>query len=655
MKKLIISALAALCVCGVQAKTLTPSLKLDNSGRFEVSNTRADAAAHEAFRAPESRDAKNLKFTLAGECLDDALSFSDVPTTAFKHMGFEFNAEYATQFAGNQITGVSICTGINSTTRRNSITAATVYLTYDIEEEPFYSQDVTIGTNAYTFYDFTFDKPYTIEAGKAVFVMYKFQTKSRNDYYIVYDGLYHDTDEGGWCGYEVNGKVMWDNISPYYGFIPMMITITGDNLPGNGAAIWGASAPSYVVPGQTFSAQIGILGQGANAVNSVEVTTTVGSKQFVETVSLTNALEFGQRGVITVTNLSTSESGFDVPVKMEVTKVNGMANVASNPSYASSLMCFAKEAGYTRNIIVEEGTGTWCGWCPRGIVLMEALREKYTDGSVALVAVHYGDEMQVKDTEGVIATYMSSFPTALVNRSEELDFSMSNFETVYNYFRSLPAASAVTAKAEVDDQDTKVTVKGTTRFALDSKGIANRFALAFYLTEDGMGPYNQNNNYAGGRYGKLEPFDGLPSSTPVVYNDVARALNGFPGIENSVPANIVAGQEYEYSYELPLTNVTSQKFNVVAMVIDGRSGEVINTTVTPASKNSGVTSAVAADDAAVVTAARGTVSVSGATAPVAVYTTDGRCVATAAGDCTLSLGHGLYIVRTGATVVKVNL
>ena len=46
-------------------------------------------------------------------------------------------------------------------------------------------------------------------------------------------------------------------------------------------------------------------------------------------------------------------------------------------------------ATYDRVTVVEEGTGTWCGWCVRGIVALEYMRENYPDKFIG-IGVHYG-------------------------------------------------------------------------------------------------------------------------------------------------------------------------------------------------------------------------------------------------------------------------
>lgn len=37
-----------------------------------------------------------------------------------------------------------------------------------------------------------------------------------------------------------------------------------------------------------------------------------------------------------------------------------------------------------RNVVVEEGTGTWCGYCPRGTVAIKRMNEKYPDQFIGI-------------------------------------------------------------------------------------------------------------------------------------------------------------------------------------------------------------------------------------------------------------------------------
>ncbi|HMU04141.1 MAG TPA: hypothetical protein PJ990_10970, partial [Saprospiraceae bacterium] len=69
----------------------------------------------------------------------------------------------------------------------------------------------------------------------------------------------------------------------------------------------------------------------------------------------------------------------------------------------------------SRAVLVEEGTGTWCVWCPRGAVFMDKLSAVYK-GLFIPIAVHNGstDPMLVPEYNTFMA--FPAFPNSKVNR-----------------------------------------------------------------------------------------------------------------------------------------------------------------------------------------------------------------------------------------------
>ena len=57
----------------------------------------------------------------------------------------------------------------------------------------------------------------------------------------------------------------------------------------------------------------------------------------------------------------------------------------------------ATVASHYKKVVAEELTGTWCGWCIRGIVTFEEMKAKYPDTFIA-IAVHGGSDV-MKDEE----------------------------------------------------------------------------------------------------------------------------------------------------------------------------------------------------------------------------------------------------------------
>ena len=71
---------------------------------------------------------------------------------------------------------------------------------------------------------------------------------------------------------------------------------------------------------------------------------------------------------------------------------------------------------FKKRVLVEDYTGTWCGWCPRISYAIEKLEEQ-TDDAV-IVAAHQGDPMQFSLINNLLNAFnITGFPTAIINRA----------------------------------------------------------------------------------------------------------------------------------------------------------------------------------------------------------------------------------------------
>lgn len=240
---------------------------------------------------------------------------------------------------------------------------------------------------------------------------------------------------------------------------------------------------------------------------------------------------------------------------------------------------------YPRRMVVEEGTGTWCPWCVRGIVGMEYMARTYPDNFIG-IAVHSRDEMDYEEGYGLEYLF---FPSAYFNRSTVLDPTSDTMEEFLKYQSGLTtnAMVKITSLCYSDDQ-TQLTVASTTRFAFDQSGADYR--LAYVITEDTVGPYWQANGYAGGELGEMGGFENQPGWTSVIYNDVARGIYpSHDGVEGSVPATIVSCTDYEYEYTIPVPRNCDDYSNLKLTILlyDAKTGEIVNAdrVVCPEGKN----------------------------------------------------------------------
>ncbi len=243
-----------------------------------------------------------------------------------------------------------------------------------------------------------------------------------------------------------------------------------------------------------------------------------------------------------------------------------------------------------RNVVVEEGTGTWCVWCPRGGVMMDYIAENYR-GLVVPIAVHNGNSnpMRLTAYDSEFSKLLSGYPGGLVEREQDIDPLLGdpNFEKSLIEHLTWPAKATIIHDAEWMDNIRRVTVRTYVRFLEDMNGD---FGIAVVLTEDGVrgtsSGYAQANAYSGGARGPMGGYENLPDPVPanqMVYNHVARALlGGFKGVAGSVPAQNPAGSLVTYE----LSGVVSPSYNInnmhaISMLIDRSTGRIINAVSTP--------------------------------------------------------------------------
>lgn len=617
-------------------------------------------------------DEKSLDFSLAFEAYT-ALKMNNPQTGAAMPVGskfyqaFEMSAANRKLYAGKTITSINICAPVNDKLSSkdawvNDITTVRVFMTHDLNGEFFYDQKGTLGKVGFEQYKITLDTPYVIEEDKPLYIGYYAKIQSTRDYYLVIDGVPRESLDGGYCAV-VKGSTapVWQNIANQNGNLCIGATIEGEGLPENGVSMYGIELPTYVEPGQPFTFDVGFVGAACNDAQSVEIEYTIGG-QAPESLTIPfdekNYLGFNELAIYTIKNVICNEQGSSIPFDVKITKVNGQPNVSTDNKASGDFQCFEKKLGYTHRYVVEEATGTWCLWCPQGFVMMEYLKEKYPEQFIR-VAVHGGDEMAVNSTSSVITMFGGSYPSAMVDRTYDCMLGYSGVDVnaeLTNYYeanKDIPAIADVDLKVNVEAGAKKVSIPTTVKFAADGAN-ANRYRLAYYVVENNVGPYDQRNNYAGGSMGAMGGWENKPNPASTIYEDVARNLVGtVTGLANSLPGTIKAGEAYDYTGSASITNVVNDEFIVVAMVIDSNTLRILNAKQVTAYKSSGVESVVGETAEVRVRGAQGAVLIDGDYASASVYSVSGQLVATSAGEASISLPAGIYIVKADGVVAKV--
>lgn len=283
-------------------------------------------------------------------------------------------------------------------------------------------------------------------------------------------------------------------------------------------------------------------------------------------------------------------------------------------------------------VVAEELTGSWCGWCVRGIVALEETKKAHP-GQFIAIAVHGNDFLESPEYTDYIAGLIGSsgYPNSVVNRDRNTAGDPEYIPVRFEQKASAPIEGYVTLETGGEDG----LYEATAQVALNSNGLDGRYRMAYAIVEndvyeEGNSNYVQHNSYAGGANGEMGGYEDLPEYVPDFhFQDVARGTIGDPsGIEGSLPLRMDAGREYvtTESFTLPETVLNVDNVYIVAMLIDTRSSGIVNADMAK----------LTADDPAGIAGP----GVNTEPERVEIYTVDGRRVAEG------SLVPGIYIRRT---------
>lgn len=574
----------------------------------------------------------------------------------------QFSEEIVNALDGKKIDRLAVIAPALMTSKKLDMT---LFITYDLEADPvaeveFTSSGCPVDNQGYIksikYEVVDLPESFTIEAGKPFYVGYSAATVKKGDYAIAFDGVPY---EGLGLVYTCKeNKYEWMDGTSELGAACVFISL--DEMPNDMVRVVESTVPAQAPDGGTLDADITFINLGGNDVTSLTTATLIGEQEpfsFTADKGSKTLYKPGNNGAVPgdvaprsiglalIQGAPISSIGI-LPISIAAEKINGNNNNWTPNNVTGSLVVLKEGTGYQRNVVIEEGTGTWCGWCVRGYVGMEYMAEKYTDGTYIGIAVHSGDEMESESYSPMVQNYFTGFPSAVVNRSILIDPNADELEQAYLNSAAMPAYGKIDVKVDaIDGSNLKLT--SSSEFALSQPCL-----VAYVLKEDNVGPYSQSNYYAGGGSGAMGGFENKGKSVRLRFNEVARDIFDAFGLEESLPADIEPGKEYTHSAEISLENVKDiEKSTLVAMLVNQNDGSIVNATQVKLNKEDGV-DGVMAEASSKVFASKGLISVSGADNAV-VYTLDGRRVAEIAANSSVAVNAGIYVVRTAGNAVKV--
>ncbi len=238
-----------------------------------------------------------------------------------------------------------------------------------------------------------------------------------------------------------------------------------------------------------------------------------------------------------------------------------------------------------QNVLLEQHTGAWCGWCVDGTVMMDEILDLYGDQVIG-VKIHGGDAMEIPEHRVIAdALGLTGFPTGSVNR---VDSGGSVFLSRYAWKTACESQMQQTAKAEVDcfytldrsSRTVRIQVVANIAESMDFRLKFNAFIVEDDVTGTGSG-YDQS-NYISGRSGyENNPYYLRPSKIVGYHHmKVVRDMLGGPwGAANGLPQSVEAGDFYTHEFVASIDsqwNIDNLHFIGVLQADDGDNKEIIN-------------------------------------------------------------------------------
>jgi thiol-disulfide isomerase/thioredoxin len=430
--------------------------------------------------------------------------------------------------------------------------------------------------------DFQLDTPYQVN-NEGFYIGY--YVKSTKGYFIraVGDGI----PNSFWVGNPEAGMDWTDASTLGIGKLAFQVLAEGVTVKDR------AATPSdfgqvIVVKGKTTYVPVEIVNYGKETINSISYTITTNGRTGRETRISAPSITTNSVGTVNIP-FSADASARKYEKVVTITMVNGAANEAKVNTAQGYSITVSEQPDVTP--VVEEFTGTWCGYCPYGIVGMQNVHDKYGD-DVVLIAAHNSDPMEIAAYDDVVNTYADGFPSAVIDRatSTHAYYILDYMESAFN--RVTQGSIEVTA-TWADDNKTTVDFTTNTKFVYSEDD--GQYAIAFVLVEDGLkgtGSSWAQTNYLNGQ-------SGLPSDmkfwrtagssvSGLEYDHVAvAAWNAKDGINGSVSSSIKADEVQSFNYTARIAAASlsliqdKSRLKAVALLIDRSNGTIVNAAQMP--------------------------------------------------------------------------
>ena len=345
--------------------------------------------------------------------------------------------------------------------------------------------------------------------------------------------------------------------------------------------------------GEPTAVSFEVTNHGTAGVQSVAYEVSVGTDEASMKTVLVGSQElalqpiFGDAASIDITLPAVAEKGA-YQWAVAITSVNGEPNEDVSPSTTARLAVYNTLP--VHRAVLEEYTGTWCGYCPRGFVGLEEMNRLFPNDFIG-ISYHNGDPMEITSD---FPSNVEGFPDAWIDRWYQTDafcgdenYGTFGIDKAWKTVCDVFAPAAVEVGSSWTDAQT-LHCQAVVTFPVAQEDCP--YEVAFALVADGLtgtGSSWAQSNYYGGNEGWPSSMDqftqGGSKVIGLIFNDVLIARSSRDGLPGSLQAPIEEDVAQHAFFDFDLSQISEvivpadkQKLRVVALLIDSRTGNIVN-------------------------------------------------------------------------------
>lgn len=337
----------------------------------------------------------------------------------------------------------------------------------------------------------------------------------------------------------------------------------------------------YVKSRDENTIQAYVTNHGSEKISNISYTGTVAGSKFSGTINFDNPVSniYGAYGEAQI-DLPVIDSNGDYTLELEVKEINGIPNT-DNTSVRTDMKVFSILP--IKRPFTEEYTASSCGYCPKGMAMMEIMKERKGKDFIAVAFHTWNDPLDFYRDMPINLTGSFSLPVAQIDRINKIDPYLGNNQDSFGFDICWDEAASKFSTVEIGLEGSfdgiMANLNANTVFVYPVK--SEEYRVEFFVVADGLSipgcsqrNYYSKNESARGLLG-IERFVDEPAYImDFAYDDAVVAWSGLAGV------NVPAAQEYQqvslpFSIEIPEV-ARKATLRGVAAVVDNITGEVVN-------------------------------------------------------------------------------